>query len=129
VSHFLFRLGCFELLPIFPKKEFVYVSDLKVLNIHRLTNMYLAWREKLASGDKKNDKNNNNNKNDKNANKKKKNVVPTETLQKIIDLVRIPFVPHHPTQRKFVEDHLKPVQEFLSPLEFNEFVMKEVGSQ
>ena len=56
ITSFLYRLGLTDLLPMFPKKDYRYVSDLRTLDMTKLLTLYQQWQFRLADKDKNKEK-------------------------------------------------------------------------
>eukprot|EP01042_Synura_sphagnicola_P000150 gene150-151_t len=48
VSSLLYRLGLYDLMPMFNRKEFRYVSDIRGINMARLCQLYGQWQSKVS---------------------------------------------------------------------------------
>ena len=116
VSSLLHRLGCADLIDIFPRKNYVYATDLYGLTLKRLTDMYEIWRNRLQRS-----KGSSENTSGKVV--KKSKAVPAQQLELILDVVQ------PPVNSKSVKDQQKlqliralPVA--YSPVKTTDFVKK-----
>lgn len=110
VPEFLLRLGCPELVPMFSRKQFLYVNDMRVLTMSKLSEMYGAWMEKLAKASK-----------GKPAAKDKGE--PVDTFRSILEVLKPKPNTRHQKQLLAISN-IAPVQECMTPAEFNDMVQK-----
>jgi hypothetical protein len=121
VSSLLFRLGCIDLLEMFPRRDFLYVSDLQGLNMERMHALFNSWRamqqKQKSSGTKKKTEE------DDGPRNKRPKPPPVQIFQAILDIVTPPLF----TQKKSHLDAIQQiltVQEHLSPSRMTDFAKK-----
>lgn len=95
VSDFLYRLGYYEYLELFPKRDFKYVTELQTLTMEKLTELYTMAqnRNRANAKDNSTSRRNKNNSNEEDTNTNKKRKIPVQDLQTILNAVTIPLYP------------------------------------
>lgn len=91
VSTLMYRLGLLELLEMFPKKEYVLVTDMQKLTMEKLEELYIRWRERIEQVKQTTNKNKNDQKDKKDQKKQKPRNIPTQSFQLILDVVTVPL--------------------------------------
>ena len=112
VQPFLFRLGLADLIPMFPKKDFSTLQDLKNVKMAHLLELHDEWMERL-------DKEMRRSGNRDGGHKKKPK--PTAQLQLVLDTIKPPLVPRAARDRALVES-ITSLQEVTSPEACGEMV-------
>lgn len=105
VHPFLFRLGLADLIPMFPKKEFFTVQDLKNCRLPHLLELHDEWMDQLDKEMRKRGTRDGGN---------KKKPKPLDKFQLLLETVKPPYVPRSPTQRSIVEKIMS-LQDVVSP--------------
>lgn len=111
-SSLLYRLGLIELLPMFPQKIYKYAVDLRVLTLDSMIVLYNKWQSRELEKLKKD-----------NPNALLKHVpVPRSSFQDIINCLK-PRIPPKNQKEFDTVNQIMPVQEIMSQLEFEAFVV------
>jgi hypothetical protein len=121
LSGLLYRMGQLDMLPMFPRKDFLYVNDLRVCTMNSLVQLFNKWQvkiekdlqEKILAGKATQDKK-----------KKEAPVIPVEFFKEVLYLVRplpVPFLAHE----KITLSSIAVVQEALVPFDLGESIKKQ----
>lgn len=121
LSGLLYRMGQLEMLPMFPKKDFLYVNDLRSCTMNSLVDLFNKWQirmekelqDKILAGKASQDKK-----------KKEEPVIPVEFFKDILYLVRPLPVPFH-AHEKITLSSIAAVQEALVPFDLGESIKKQ----
>ncbi|KAJ1429386.1 hypothetical protein B484DRAFT_396412, partial [Ochromonadaceae sp. CCMP2298] len=115
VSSLLFRMGCLELLDMFPRKRYAHAEDLSGMTLPRLRDLYSTWQDRVERAQQGKNK----------SQKGKRRNFPHALFEALVEVVAPPPMPRDPRVVLKLRV-LKSLPEYEAPNRFNNY--KIVGA-